>query len=122
MQSTRHHERIDKAAAELIPRRARALRDLILTLADSKRLLGLRYSDCMLGAPTLEAGIAASSMAQDEWGHAASPTRCSATSATTRRRWSTSARPTPSTARWTRSTGRSPWSEMIAAALCSTPR
>ncbi|HEX8906158.1 MAG TPA: Phenylacetic acid catabolic protein, partial [Longimicrobiaceae bacterium] len=47
-----------------------ALRDLILTLADSKRVLGLRYSDRMLGSPTLEAGIAASSMAQDEWGHA----------------------------------------------------
>jgi ring-1,2-phenylacetyl-CoA epoxidase subunit PaaC len=45
------------------------LRDLVLTLADSKRVLGLRYSDRMLGAPTLEAGIAASSMAQDEWGH-----------------------------------------------------
>jgi len=45
------------------------LRDLILALADSKRVLGLRYSDRMLGAPTLEAGIAASSMAQDEWGH-----------------------------------------------------
>lgn len=47
-----------------------ALRDLILALADSKRVMGLRYSDRMLGAPTLEAGIAASSMAQDEWGHA----------------------------------------------------
>jgi ring-1,2-phenylacetyl-CoA epoxidase subunit PaaC len=47
-----------------------ALRDLLLCLADSKRVLGLRYSDRMLGAPALEAGIAASSMAQDEWGHA----------------------------------------------------
>jgi len=46
-----------------------ALRSLILALADSKRLLGIRYSDWMLGAPTLETGIAASSMAQDEWGH-----------------------------------------------------
>ncbi len=46
-----------------------ALRDLILTLADCKRVLGIRYSDWMLGAPTLESGIAASSMAQDEWGH-----------------------------------------------------
>lgn len=45
------------------------LRDLLLTLADNKRLLGIRYSDWMLGAPTLESGIAASSMAQDEWGH-----------------------------------------------------
>lgn len=48
----------------------KATRDLILVLADSKRILGIRYSDWILGAPELEAGIAASSMAQDEWGHA----------------------------------------------------
>lgn len=47
-----------------------ALKRLILTLADSKRLMGLRYSDWLLGAPSLETGIAASSMTQDEWGHA----------------------------------------------------
>ncbi|MEJ2538597.1 MAG: phenylacetate-CoA oxygenase subunit PaaI [Gemmatimonadota bacterium] len=47
-----------------------ALRRHILTLADSKRILGLRYSDWLLGAPSIETGIAASSMAQDEWGHA----------------------------------------------------
>jgi ring-1,2-phenylacetyl-CoA epoxidase subunit PaaC len=46
-----------------------AVRDLILTLADSKRLLGYRYAEWMLGAPELETGIACSSMAQDEWGH-----------------------------------------------------
>ncbi|MGH7458325.1 MAG: 1,2-phenylacetyl-CoA epoxidase subunit PaaC [Longimicrobiaceae bacterium] len=57
-------------AAELAPSVRTALRDLILALADGKRLLGIRYSDWMLGAPSLEAGIAASSMAQDEWGHA----------------------------------------------------
>jgi ring-1,2-phenylacetyl-CoA epoxidase subunit PaaC len=57
-------------AADLTAEGRDALRDLILSLADSKRVLGLRYSDRMLGAPTLEAGIAASSMAQDEWGHA----------------------------------------------------
>jgi ring-1,2-phenylacetyl-CoA epoxidase subunit PaaA len=62
-------ERVDGAAALAEAPRA-ALRDLLLVLADSKRVLGLRYSDRMLGAPTLEAGIAASSMAQDEWGHA----------------------------------------------------
>jgi ring-1,2-phenylacetyl-CoA epoxidase subunit PaaC len=55
--------------AELSDESRLALRDLILTLADNKRLLGLRYSDWMLGAPSLETGIAASSMAQDEWGH-----------------------------------------------------
>lgn len=61
--------RADRAGQ--LPEDARAaLRDLVLCLADAKRVLGLRLSDRMLGAPTLEAGIAASSMAQDEWGHA----------------------------------------------------
>lgn len=46
-----------------------AVRDLIVVLADSKRLLGMRYADWILGAPELEAGIACASMAQDEWGH-----------------------------------------------------
>jgi ring-1,2-phenylacetyl-CoA epoxidase subunit PaaC len=45
-------------------------RRYIVGLADTKRLLGLRYSDWLLGAPSIETGIAASSMAQDEWGHA----------------------------------------------------
>ncbi len=57
------------SAAELAPAVREALGSLILTLADNKRILGIRYSDWMLGAPTIEAGIAASSMAQDEWGH-----------------------------------------------------
>lgn len=55
--------------AELEASSRAALRDLLLTLADNKRILGLRYADWMLGAPSLETGIAASSMAQDEWGH-----------------------------------------------------
>jgi ring-1,2-phenylacetyl-CoA epoxidase subunit PaaC len=46
-----------------------AVRDLTLVLADSKRLLGMRYAGWMLGAPEIEAGIACASMAQDEWGH-----------------------------------------------------
>ena len=46
-----------------------ATRDIILILADSKRLLGTRYAEWILGAPELEAGIACASMAQDEWGH-----------------------------------------------------
>jgi ring-1,2-phenylacetyl-CoA epoxidase subunit PaaC len=44
-------------------------RDLILVMADSKRLLGMRYAGWILGAPELETGIACASMAQDEWGH-----------------------------------------------------
>jgi ring-1,2-phenylacetyl-CoA epoxidase subunit PaaC len=47
-----------------------AVRDVILVLADSKRVLGMRYGNWMLGAPEIEAGIACASMAQDEWGHA----------------------------------------------------
>ena len=46
------------------------LRRLIVGLADSKRLLGIRYSDWTIGAPSLETDISLASMAQDEWGHA----------------------------------------------------
>jgi phenylacetate-CoA oxygenase PaaI subunit len=56
--------------ADLDPKTRAALRRHIVTLADTKRILGLRYSDWLLGAPSIETGIAASSMAQDEWGHA----------------------------------------------------
>lgn len=55
---------------ELSPDVREAVRELILVLADTKRLLGYRYAEWMLGAPELETGIACSSMAQDEWGHA----------------------------------------------------
>jgi ring-1,2-phenylacetyl-CoA epoxidase subunit PaaC len=54
----------------LAPAVRAAVRNLILVLADSKRLLGMRYGEWILGAPELEAGIACASMAQDEWGHA----------------------------------------------------
>jgi ring-1,2-phenylacetyl-CoA epoxidase subunit PaaC len=47
-----------------------ALRRHLLSLADTKRILGIRYSDWLLGAPSIETGIACSGMAQDEWGHA----------------------------------------------------
>jgi phenylacetate-CoA oxygenase PaaI subunit len=46
-----------------------ALRHLILSLADSKRIIGILYAEWVLGAPELEANIAASSISQDEWGH-----------------------------------------------------
>ena len=57
-------------SAEEVPEALREpLADLLLVLADNKRLLGMRYADWILGAPALEAGIACSAMAQDEWGH-----------------------------------------------------
>lgn len=57
-------------AAEFSPEVRDALRRLILSLADTKRMLGIRYSDWLLGAPSIESGIATASMSQDEWGHA----------------------------------------------------
>jgi ring-1,2-phenylacetyl-CoA epoxidase subunit PaaC len=57
-------------AVGLEPSLRTALIRHIVTLADTKRILGIRYSDWLLGAPSIETGIAASSMAQDEWGHA----------------------------------------------------
>ncbi|WP_420632968.1 Phenylacetic acid catabolic protein [Candidatus Palauibacter sp.] len=59
-----------KSAIDLPAEVSEHLGNLLLTLADNKRLLGIRYSDWILGAPTVEAGIACSAMAQDEWGHA----------------------------------------------------
>ncbi len=56
--------------AEDVPEELHAdLAALLLSLADNKRILGMRYAEWLLGAPTLEAGIACSAMAQDEWGH-----------------------------------------------------
>ena len=58
-----------KAASDLPDELREPLGKLLLSLADNKRLLGMRFSEWTLGAPTLEAGIACSAMAQDEWGH-----------------------------------------------------
>ncbi len=59
-----------KSTADLPDSVGQPLGALLLSLADNKRLLGIRYADWILGAPTVEAGIACSAMAQDEWGHA----------------------------------------------------
>lgn len=58
-----------KAATDVPEELREPLGRLLLSLADNKRLLGMRFSEWTLGAPTLEAGIACSAMAQDEWGH-----------------------------------------------------
>jgi phenylacetate-CoA oxygenase PaaI subunit len=58
-----------KSAADLSDPQREALAGTLLSLADNKRILGMRYGEWILGAPTLEAGIACSAMAQDEWGH-----------------------------------------------------
>jgi 1,2-phenylacetyl-CoA epoxidase catalytic subunit len=48
------------------------LSGLIAGLADNKYFLGRRYAEWCTSAPTLEAAVAAASMAQDEIGHARS--------------------------------------------------
>ena len=58
-----------KSANELSEPVREALTATLLSLADNKRILGMRYGEWILGAPTLESGIACSAMAQDEWGH-----------------------------------------------------
>ena len=63
------HPEAWKSAAEVPEALREPIGRLLLSLADNKRLLGMRYSEWILGAPTLEAGIACSAMAQDEWGH-----------------------------------------------------
>jgi len=44
--------------------------DLVTALADNKHALGLRYGEWCSSGPTIEAGVAATAMAQDELGHA----------------------------------------------------
>jgi phenylacetate-CoA oxygenase PaaI subunit len=65
------HTSIEAAkATDLAPDMQKGVRNLILVMADTKRVLGMRYAEWILGAPELEAGIACASMTQDEWGHA----------------------------------------------------
>jgi len=49
-----------------------ALTEMIASLADTKAALGRRYGEWAVSAPTLESGVAAAAMAQDELGHARS--------------------------------------------------
>jgi len=46
-----------------------ALSHLVLSLADNKQLLGLRYAEWCTAAPSLEADIAAAAMGLDDIGH-----------------------------------------------------
>ena len=46
-----------------------SLSDLVLSIADNKQLLGLRYAEWATRAPSLEADIAAAAMGLDDLGH-----------------------------------------------------
>jgi ring-1,2-phenylacetyl-CoA epoxidase subunit PaaC len=53
----------------VVPRRELSLSDLVLSLADNKQMLGLRYAEWATRAPSLEADIAAAAMGLDDLGH-----------------------------------------------------
>jgi phenylacetate-CoA oxygenase PaaI subunit len=59
-------ERAEDLPAEL----RQDLADWLLAIADSKRVLGLRYAEWATGAPELEADVTIAAMAQYELGHA----------------------------------------------------
>jgi ring-1,2-phenylacetyl-CoA epoxidase subunit PaaC len=46
-----------------------SLRSLVRSLADNKQLLGMRYAEWCIAAPSLEADIAAAAMGLDDLGH-----------------------------------------------------
>jgi 1,2-phenylacetyl-CoA epoxidase catalytic subunit len=46
-----------------------SLADLVLSIADNKQMLGLRYAEWATRAPSLEADIAAAAMGLDDLGH-----------------------------------------------------
>jgi len=46
-----------------------ALRPVVVAISDTKLLLGYHYGEWTFGPPAIEAGIAACSMAQEEFGH-----------------------------------------------------
>ncbi len=57
-------------ARQLSPDLQIELRNFLMALADTKHALGLRYAEWCDRAPRLEAGVAASAMAQDQLGQA----------------------------------------------------
>lgn len=60
---------LDRPSA--LPRECQApLVDLVVAIADNKHALGIRYAEWCSSGPTIEAGVAATAMAQDELGHA----------------------------------------------------
>ena len=46
-----------------------SISDLVLSIADNKQMLGLRYAEWATRAPSLEADIAAAAMGLDDLGH-----------------------------------------------------
>ena len=56
-----------KTVADLDAGATEALRNTLVALADSKRVMGIRYSDWLLGAPSLETSASSMSVIRSEW-------------------------------------------------------
>jgi len=67
-QTSQHTDVLAGLPADLQP----VLAGFLISLADNKQFLGLRYAEWADGGPTLESSVAAAGMAQDELGHARS--------------------------------------------------
>lgn len=67
-QASQHTDVLASLPADLQP----VLAGFLISLADNKQFLGLRYAEWADGGPTLEASVSAAAMAQDELGHARS--------------------------------------------------
>src|SRR5438034_2583150 len=57
------------STSPFIGRSCLSLSDLVLSIADNKQMLGLRYAEWATRAPSLEADIAAAAMGLDDLGH-----------------------------------------------------
>src|SRR5205809_7540601 len=64
------------STSPFIGRSCLSLSDLVLSIADNKQMLGLRYAEWATRAPSLEADIAAAAMGLDDLGHSRGPYGC----------------------------------------------
>lgn len=68
MSQVTEYSSVAEVPAEVVP----SLLQFGLALADTKHLMGRRFSEWVTGAPTMEAAVAAAAITQDELGHARS--------------------------------------------------
>src|SRR4029077_8964459 len=65
----RDGDRAQRQRHRALATRGVSLSDLVLSIADNKQMLGLRYAEWATRAPSLEADIAAAAMGLDDLGH-----------------------------------------------------
>src|SRR5260370_29268530 len=65
----RDGDRAQRQRHRALAARGMSLSDLVLSIADNKQMLGLRYAEWATRAPSLEADIAAAAMGLADLGH-----------------------------------------------------